>query len=331
MTRAFSPCSPSWLVLCNEHCLTKRDHAEILRECPRNVYVKRAKSGWMNVETLRILLECLVTILRPYKESHQVILFLDAARCHLNASIAEYCARSNIFLIILPARLTWLLQPCDTRLFAKYKRALKQKYHEIANESAMGVVDTVALFRCVFHTIRTVIQGQRWSFAFAADGFSGDTQALSSYIMRSLQYSAVPRVEDAPPDHALFSLCYPKNTKVPSATLLRPFRAQARQLAVQVPQQLALPAPSGTERRPRGTRLFRSAISRAAPRAQQTGGGASSGEPWPGLAAAMQERQAMQSGSARSSAAQPRQQMEASQGASAASEPALPWTLRSRH
>ena len=123
------------LILANEHCLTQRDLQTILAECPRNVYVKRGKSGWMSTENLKVLLGCLVELLRPYKDSHQIILFLDAAKCHINRAIAEYCARTGLFLIIVPARMTFLLQPADTHLFARYKRTLKKHYHEVANVS----------------------------------------------------------------------------------------------------------------------------------------------------------------------------------------------------
>ena len=337
---AIQPLLPQ-LLLANESCLTKRDLDTILEDCPPNVYVKRAKSGWMTSEILLILMKCLVEVLRPYSETHQVFFMLDAARCHLHDSIAQYCARNQIFLIVVPARLTFLLQPCDTHLFARYKVHLKKRYHEVASEAADGTVDTVSLFRCVFHTIRAVMQGRSWHSAFEADGYSDDVTRVSSYIMRSLQYENPPMIADGMPDEALFMLCYPRNSKPPCTALLRPFRTRALQLSLAPDpgRALALPAPSissAAAQRPRGVRLLLRALPAPGGHSATSGSGASSSHlPWPGLRAAMARPVSPpMHPRMREATGSPEEESQAmSQGVShqsPGSASGLPWTLRSR-
>ena len=330
------------LILANEHCLSVRDLQEITQECPSNCFVKRGKSGWMSTENLKILLACLVHILSPYAETHQIILFLDAAKCHISKTIAEFCARKGIFLVIIPARMTFLLQPADTHLFARCKRTLKRRYHELANASEDGTVNTVVLFRCIFATIRTVMQGLSWRGAFRADGYDADMSALSSYIMRHLSYSAPPAILDAPPDRDILQHCFPRRANIPETFLLRPFRRQALQLALPAPAPLpALPAPAQVAQpvRARGVRLVPRRRALPAPPALEgvsgqhsatAGASASSSQPWPRPAAPLMDRWAEAQREARQEEGVEAANAPGEASSSSRGRRVLPWTLRSQ-
>ena len=255
---AIQPLLPQ-LILANEHTLRVTELRSLLENCPPNVFVKRLKSSWINREVLKTLLRVLNEILRPFKETRHVVLFMDARKAHFHSSIAEYCARTDLHLVILPARLTWLMQPCDAHLFARYKKFLKRRYHEMARESESGVVDALALFKSIFETIRGVQNAVKWRSAFAADGFSADLGGVSSYIKRHLGYSALPEISDAEPPFDVLKHCFPKGSHIPVAPLLRVFRQQGRQLALppaSVHPALALAPGPEAPVVARGRRLF---------------------------------------------------------------------------
>ena len=62
----------------------------------------------------------------PLVRRWQPVLVMDACRLHLHRSLAEACLREGVWLVIVPARLTWLLQPLDTHAFQPYKHFLRE-------------------------------------------------------------------------------------------------------------------------------------------------------------------------------------------------------------
>ncbi len=87
-----------------------------------NIQIWRGSSGWNTNAKLVRLLEVLADALRPWRVSHQPILFLDAASCHFTTDILHACERADLWVIPIAARLSWLVQPLDTHGFAVYKR-----------------------------------------------------------------------------------------------------------------------------------------------------------------------------------------------------------------
>ena len=85
-----------------------------------------------------------VAAVKPFAH---IIMLLDAAPQHL--SNKGWCAisRNRVWQLLVPAGLTWLLQPLHTHAFAKFKVSLQRKYQEERikkNDGTAGVVDLVA-------------------------------------------------------------------------------------------------------------------------------------------------------------------------------------------
>jgi hypothetical protein len=74
-----------------------------------NVQIWRGSSGWNTSAKLGRLLEVLADALRRWRVSHQPILFLDAASCHFTADVLRACERTDLWVIPIPARLSWLV------------------------------------------------------------------------------------------------------------------------------------------------------------------------------------------------------------------------------
>ena len=45
------------------------------------------------------------------------VLLMDCARQHIHRSVFDAAARQGVRLVLIPAKLTWLLQPCDAHVF----------------------------------------------------------------------------------------------------------------------------------------------------------------------------------------------------------------------
>ena len=110
--------------------LTLAAWARIQSTLPDNVYVKRLPKGWNNAQEHCVIIRLLGMILAPVLDRYQPVLMFDAVGLHLAAEVMEELTLARLWYVVIPARLTFLLQPLDTHGFAKYKRHLKKRFQD---------------------------------------------------------------------------------------------------------------------------------------------------------------------------------------------------------
>ena len=231
----------------NEATFLAGEFADLQAACPANVFLVRQRSAWSNVETCMRVLRLLAAALRRHEAAAvhpplkrlQPVLLMDACRLHIHSSVARSCAALGIWLVVVPARLTWLLQPLDTRAFQIYKEHFRAAYQRARLETADGQLAVADFLAAFFDTIRRVLQGRRWASAFEGDGFGPRQAKVSAYILRELQYDEPPAVPSEAPTSEMLQLWFPRRSAVPEAILMQPYR---RQLALQAPGIGAAPA-----------------------------------------------------------------------------------------
>ena len=255
------------LLLVNEHTVTIPQYESLLARRPWNVYIKRLKSAWNTEEITAVLVGVLKEHLQEFLAEYEIILFMDAARVHCGRKVILASNRHGIGLLILPAKLTWLLQPCDTHLFVVYKRYMRQRWQEVAQLEDDGVVNIDTLFDIVFETIDTIMNSRSWDLAFKENGFHNNFGRLSKFIMKRLEYTSKPNVNTAMPTLETFTWCFPGRTIIPENLLIKQLQPAAplslpapmhvAQLALGPPEQQALPAPAAAQgaEEARGARL----------------------------------------------------------------------------
>ena len=69
-------------------------------------------------------------VLAEVSVDRQPILLLDACSAHLGPKFLATCRSWRIWVVCVPARLTWLMKPADTHCFALLKAWLRQRFHE---------------------------------------------------------------------------------------------------------------------------------------------------------------------------------------------------------
>ena len=232
------PLLPQYIIG-NLQTFLKRDWPVLLASAPGNVVLIRQKSAWNNVALFVQILNRLGTILKPYLFSCQPVLLLDACRLHFATPIIQACVRSHLWLVFVPARLTWLLQPCDTHAFQRYKLILRNAYQASRARSATGELSMSEFLECMYKAIRSVLQEKRWSLAFDRDGFGRNQCEVSTYIRRQAQLEVGFVAPADRPSEEQLCLCFPKRSRVHMTSLLPP-----------APAAIALP------RLPVGYRLF---------------------------------------------------------------------------
>ena len=94
--------------------------------------------------------------------------------------------------VFVLGRLTWLLQPLDTHVFALYKRHLQRVTSLQRAESLENGQPTILQWLGhIRNTIETVLNGQSWVHAFRRNGFGAEQNMVSTFIRRHLLEASV--------------------------------------------------------------------------------------------------------------------------------------------
>lgn len=162
----------------NKHIFTLSLLAAVAATKPASVHLFREKSSWNNVAVMLRVLELLAEVMSTHFPTLQPVLVLDTVGCHVNPAVVRKANSFGIFLMIVPAKLTWLLQPLDTHVFAGYKHFLRNKYRALLE--AHGRVSPVQWMTLLFEVATQYLCGNRWLPAFQAVGLHGKPERLSS-------------------------------------------------------------------------------------------------------------------------------------------------------
>ena len=187
------------LIICGENVLSKREQALLEPRLPRNVFLVRQKKGWNTTQLMVRIIKILGRLLAPHLGGLQPVLSMDCAKIHLHRSVVRACASAGIWYCLVPAKLTWLLQPCDTHLFARYKRHLKAAFYEHMADAGPSAATAASMVMAVCQTIREVMQGCKWASAFDATGCSSSQDQVQDTILRELQWAALPEILSTQP------------------------------------------------------------------------------------------------------------------------------------
>ena len=181
------------VLLGNEHRFTKQVLRSMEGKCPSNVKLWRQKSAWNSHATMRRYVCLLAKNLGVLLQQRYVILLVDTASVHIHMSIYKLARQRGLRLVYVPAKMTRWLQPCDTHLFAAFKRALTDNWRRKKSEVTNGCVDTESWLHVILSTIREIVQGD-WAHAFQRVGLSDQRAQLSPHLFQALGWEAPCRL-----------------------------------------------------------------------------------------------------------------------------------------
>ena len=213
------PLMPQFLIG-NEHTFFQREMDGLHRSLPSNVYIIRRKSSWNNQFVMSQILRTLRSAIAPYLDGLPPIIFLDAAKQHIAPSVQACAKRLGIWPITIPAKLTWLLQPLDTHVFALFKHKLEDLHHRERVRSSNGDVAFVMFMECIYTAIRESVSSRSWHAAFDSNGFSVPCGQVSRRVMEELEIGTPFDIPPGPPTLDDVASCFPKRYKVTEAIAL---------------------------------------------------------------------------------------------------------------
>ena len=192
-------------------------------EAPDTVHIWREKKAWMTIELMVRYILLLGRCLQDLQSTHRCIVFVDALRSHVSPAVLRAASRSNLWICVIPSKMTWALQPCDTHVFAMYKRMLGEEYQRRSGLTAAGDMTWELLLQSMWHVLTTLVQAKEWATAFDSVGIRGHQRALSDRTRRKLQYPlGEPQIEPSLPPLSDFELIWPKGVRIPIHDLFLP-------------------------------------------------------------------------------------------------------------
>lgn len=214
---------PQYIIVGNRS-VTAAEFAAAQAECPSNVVLVRQARAWntgaLMVRIVRRLRQCL----ESYWHAVAPVLLLDTARIHLTRAVFEACSSLGIAVVLVPPKLTWLLQPLDTDGFASFKHAVRCA-HQAARIDAAGAgreIGVRCLIASICEGIRTVLNSRCWAAVFDRDGYGAAQALIGRRVRKHLEIDVDPVVAGARPSDAVLRHCFPARFKIPTALALQP-------------------------------------------------------------------------------------------------------------
>ena len=121
--------------------------------------------------------------------------------------------------MFIPAKLTWLIQPCDTHCFALYKRFLKLVVLRFKARNHYNTVPTVLVwFTFIADTIVNLMNQRSWVTSFRENGFGDFQMRTSDYIKRHLAGATTLPISFLNPGPDILACLFPAHrTTLPTA------------------------------------------------------------------------------------------------------------------
>ena len=207
-------------ILGNQHIFLVRDLRVLEGDVPPNIKFIRAKSGWTNIEYMRGLMKRIADAVKQAGDQYWPVLMMDCARQHLHQSVFSAAKRAGIKLVLVPAKLTWLLQPCDTHVFLRYKKQLRKLYMEERCRAASGKVSVVQWLRMIVAVITSVMESHSWEKAFLDNGFGDGQMQTSRFILSHMEPSAMLPAPHVQPTDIVLQTVLPVHSRFTATTVL---------------------------------------------------------------------------------------------------------------
>ena len=180
------------VVLVGENQVTEGRLATLRSAAPERCHIWRYKTGWMTAAIMVEYVRLLGRSLKDFQSSHRFILYFDALRAHIHPNVLRAASRAGLWVCVIPGKLTWALQPCDTHLFASYKRILGQEVQRRSGMTAAGELSWELVLGAVWHIVRVLIDAKDWSHSFSAVGIADAQEKYQHGRKESCELSLPP-------------------------------------------------------------------------------------------------------------------------------------------
>ena len=126
--------------------------------------------GWVNADLMKRLLTALRASIRRVAAGAKILLWMDAASQHVSVDVLNHAARLQIYLLLVPASLTWLCQPLDVYVFARLKAAFRDRHRLHRKTSPTGQLAPAEWIQVTARVVKQVLVDTSWHETFSKLG-----------------------------------------------------------------------------------------------------------------------------------------------------------------
>ena len=174
------------IILIGEKQMSEERFQRLQADKPNCVHIWREQKAWVTIAVMQRYVRLLGRCLRAYRRTHRFIVFFDVFAAHIAPALLRNFALHDFWVCLIPARMTWALQPADTHLFATYKRKLAEEWQRRGLVSATGHVQWEGLLAALWRVIEGIMNATDWRRAFASDGLTAGQTLVSSRTLGKL-------------------------------------------------------------------------------------------------------------------------------------------------
>ena len=204
------------ICLVNEKHLTKAEPAAALRAyLDANSVLWTSSKAWVTSTLMCKIVKLLKKHLQPFFATHHFILTADGYRAHLTKPVWGAVNRARIMYHLIPAKMTWILQPCDSHVFAVLKNTLQHECQSLVLKTVDGRLTMSLLFQALARSILVVLRNRSWRTAFWDVGLTGTQAAVSDHVLAKLGLHGRPRVDDELPSLQELQAVFPGRVILP--------------------------------------------------------------------------------------------------------------------
>ena len=159
-------------------------------------------------------------VVRAWNPAVRVVLAIDVCRAHISHDVVVHSRRLGFEVVFVPAKMTWLLQPLDTHVFAQLKRSIRDGLFQRIVASSSGRLFARDAIAVKAAAIDKILVTRDWSGIFRRLGMDGCVDNLRPAVRDLLSGSDLaPRAPTAPELKDLLG-CSTRSSKAILSSLL---------------------------------------------------------------------------------------------------------------
>ena len=145
------------------------------------VQINLDSNGWMNIETMHLYLDMLAKVVKDLGKE-KVVLVMDCHTAHYSIEVLKKVRSLKWKVLLIPSKLTWLLQPLDVGLFSGLKHKLYLQHVQNQIKSTTGEVKFPQWSKTVMDVVQEQFQTADGRSMFEKCGFGIPTHAFPKKI-----------------------------------------------------------------------------------------------------------------------------------------------------
>jgi len=121
---------PQFIIGSRKSCFTQRDFPRLFDTSPPLVFLIQGDKSWTTSKIMGQMIRVLGACCRGARPDAAFAFSFDAAPTHIYDHVWWQCHAEGLWPLLVPAKVTWLLQPLDAYVFRIFKDTLRRRYHD---------------------------------------------------------------------------------------------------------------------------------------------------------------------------------------------------------